>query len=205
MSAPGTVDRMLLTTAVHLVDVDTQRTGQRGETLTRLAGRAVPFDTWANSGYRLVRFAPGSLDKSIKEAARSLPLLLWHDDRSWPIGSAVEWRASAAGLDGVWALDESPEAQRAGRMARDGFLTGMSVGVVPVRSDHDFAREWDLDNEASMDRVTYNEARLVETSLVYAGVFADAQVTFVAHASRRERPARPALAQWQDWRATLAP
>jgi len=193
------IDRMILNTEVHLLDASSN-----GSTmLTRLSGRAVPYNAWANSGYRLVRFAPGSLDKSIREAARSLPLLLWHDDTSWPIGAAVEWQSTPEGLDGVWRLDDSPEAQRAGRMAQDGFLTGMSVGVVPVRSDHDFARDWDLDNEANMDRVTYQEARLVETSLVYAGVFADAQVTFVAHASARPSTKQPALAQWKEWRATL--
>ena len=202
MSNPGQVDHLLLTTQVHLLDAET-RTSSRGDVLTTLTGRAVPYGVWANSGYRLVQFAPGSLDKSIKEAARSLPLLLWHDDRSWPIGAAVQWKSTPEGLDGVWTLDESDEAQRAGRMARDGFLTGMSVGVVPVRSEHDFAREWDLDNEANMDRVTYNEARLVETSLVYAGVFADAQVTFVAHAAARSRPLYPALDYWRDVRSTL--
>jgi len=198
-----TVQRMTIATQVHLVDGE--RTGTRGDVLTTISGRAVPYGTWANSGYRLVSFAPGSLDKSIKEAARSLPLLLWHDDRSWPIGSAVDWQSGPDGLDGTWRLDDSPEAQRAGRMARDGFLTGMSVGVVPVRSDHDFARDWDLDNEAQMDRVTYQEARLVETSLVYAGVFADALVTFVGHGAARQRPDRPALAHWREVRATLAP
>lgn len=173
--------------------------------LTHMEGRAVPYDVWEHIGYYAERIAPGAFDKSIRESARALPLMLWHDARQWPIGKAVEWRSEKDGLYGVWELDESPAAQQAGRLARDGFLDGLSVGFQPMPNRSDW--EWaDLDDPESVDRVTRNEARLFEVSLVPYPAYADAGVTLVrtGEARRRAEAALPKLRGWRAWRDSIS-
>jgi hypothetical protein len=178
--------------------------------LTELHGRAVPYNEGANIGWYVEDVAPGAFAKSIMESARALPLLLWHDNRSWPVGRAVEWDEQPDGLYGHWGLDGSDMAQRAGQLAADGFLTGLSVGFVPVQSDWTYAEDWNPDLGADhMDRVTRTEARLVETSLTPTPAFAGAGVTLVRSAERpKGHPARSTggereLAAWQDYLASV--
>ena len=57
-----------------------------------LEGRAVPYNRWADIGWFRERFLPGSFTKSIREAARKLPLLLWHDNNTFPVGVSHERR-----------------------------------------------------------------------------------------------------------------
>ena len=94
-----------------------------------LEGRAVPYNVWADIGWFREQFVPGAFAKSIREAAKKLPLLLWHDNRTFPIGVSHEWRDNDDGLDVVWKLDvDDPRAVEAARKARDGLLTGLSIG-----------------------------------------------------------------------------
>jgi HK97 family phage prohead protease len=210
---------------VALADVDTTAN------LSYLEGRAVPYDTVTDTGwYYFEQFARGALGESI-DAAGPLPLLLWHDNRTWPIGVADEWVDAADGLHGVWRLDDSTEAQRAARQARDGFLTGMSISFAPVE-DRREARadweDWDPSDPDTWDVVTRVQARLLETSLTPTPAYADAQVALVRsldgrHArarqlgpgSHRAFPGRsapvagpagvdtPKLTRWKAWRASL--
>ena len=178
-----------------------------GGALTHLEGRAVPYGVWTNRGWFLESIAGGALDKSIVEAAASLPLLLYHDDERHPVGVADKWKSSSKYLDGFWRLDESEEAQEAGRLARDGFLTGLSVGITPIRSDWSMvpAEDWNPDlGEGHMDRVTRTEARLVETSLVSTPAFAAARVKLVhSETPRRFASDRPRLAAARAWLETV--
>lgn len=172
--------------------------------LTELEGQAVPYGEWANIGWFAESHAAGVFDKSIKEAARELPLLLWHDNRTWPIGKAAEWRSTVEGLIGVWSLDSSAEAQRGAQLARDGFLTGLSVGFVPIQSAWEYADDWNPDLGIDhMDKVTRTEARLVEVSLTPTPAFAGAEVTLVRSTSRREiqRPPKVSreIAEWRSY------
>ena len=87
---------------------------------------------------------------------RALPLLLFHDNRSFPIGVAEKWTHTPDGLDGMWKLNDDPEAQRAARAAERGELTGLSIGFQPMRSRWEFVG-WDDynpdDGPDHMDRV----------------------------------------------------
>lgn len=176
-----------------------------GGALTHLEGRAVPYGVWTNRGWFLESIAAGALDKSIGESAASLPLLLFHDDNSYPVGASEKWRSSTKYLDGFWRLDESDEAQEAARLARDGFLTGLSVGITPIRSDWTMipADDWNPDlGPDHMDKVARTEARLVETSLVSTPAFVDAQIKLV-HTSTPRRftsthPRLDAARRWLD-------
>lgn len=201
----GQRQRQLFTAALQLSDVDTTAS------FSMMEGRAAPYGEWGNRGWYLESWAAGLFDKSTKEAARNLPLLIFHDDLTWPIGSASKWDSRSDGLWGTWKLDTSSEAQRAAQLAKDGHLTGLSVGYQPELSTWEFSDmdEWDPDDVATLDRVTRHVARLVETSVVATPLMVNAGITLVASAESTHRPrraareSRPKLAAWRKATATL--
>jgi len=175
-----------------------------------LEGRAVPYDRWADIGWFRERFMPGSFAKSIREAARQLPLLLWHDNRSMPIGVTHEWRDNDAGLDVVWRLDvDDPRAVEAARKAREGMLTGLSIGFAPIEKlqKDGRGRAFDANNEVDIDdlgvmSITRREARLLEVSLTPTPAYAGAKVSLVR--SRTGQPGqRRRSAEIDAWRRYL--
>lgn len=115
------------------------------------------------------RLSPGVFRKSITESARALPLLFeTHDHRSIPVGKAVEWEDTEENLIGHWQYDTRAEAVEAARLADEGYLTGLSVGFVPINT------RWDHSGEKPLaDRV---EARMVETSMTGVPAYPDAGV-----------------------------
>lgn len=180
--------------------------------LTELKGRAVPYGVWTNRGWFMESVARGCFDKSLAEAAAGLPLHLFHDSDRFPIGVSTSWESRKDALYGTWRLDGGEEAQRAAQLAQDGLLVYMSVGHAPIRSDWDFVDtdEWNPDlGPDHMDRLTRVESRLVETSLLTAPAFPQAQVLSLNAAAldpdlRRRRDAiRPSLRAWQGWRASV--
>jgi len=181
-------------TTLEVRDVD-----ERAGRYTQLRGRAVPYDTFANLGYYLEQHAGGSFAQSTKAGSgRGLPLLLFHDNRSFPIGHATEWK-HGDGLDGVWRLNDSDEAQRAAQMAYDGDLVGLSVGFQSIRSDVEQPKTWNPElGPEYMDKVTRLESRLLEVSLTPTPAFVDAGVTLVRSAHPR-RPER-SRAEIDGWR-----
>lgn len=184
-----------LNQAFEIRDVDTKA----GYTL--LHGRAVPYGEDADIGWFVEQFEPGSLAKSISEAARDLPLLLFHDGRTFPVGAADEWDDNKAGLDGTWRLDKSDEAQRAAQLVDDKMLTGMSIGFAPIRSQWTYVEDWNPDlGPEHKDRVVRQEARLIETSLVPTGAFVGAQTKWVRTGERplKREQSRRELAAWRE-------
>lgn len=180
---------------IQFRDVDTK------DGYTLLHGRAVPYNEWADIGWFREQFAPGSLAKSIKEAARDLPLLMFHDSRTWPIGAVDEWDDNKAGLDGTWRLDKSEEAQRAAQLVDDGMLTGLSIGFVPIRSDWQYVEDWNPDlGPEHKDSVTRQEARLLETSLTPTQAYVGAKTSWVRTAERpiAREAAKRELRAWRE-------
>ena len=162
-------------TALQLRDVE--RTGY-----TYLEGRAVPYDVDADVGWFVEKHAAESFKASVNGGSgKRAPLLLFHDNRSFPVGHAEQWRHDD-GLVGVWRLNDSADAQRAAEAAAAGDLVGMSVGFMPVRSQWDYV-EWDDWNPdlgpEHKDHVTRLESRLLEVSLTPTPVFGDAEVADV--------------------------
>lgn len=174
-------------------DVDTK------DGFTRLAGRAVPYDEQADIGWFLEEHARGSFAKSIAEAARDLPLNLFHDNRTWPIGAADEWQDGRKALDAIWRLDHSEEAQRAAQLVDDRILTGLSIEFQPIRSDWQLAETFDPDRGPEYkDRVVRLESRMIGTALVQTGAFVGAQTMWVRAARAPGRDSEPrALRAWQ--------
>lgn len=161
------------------------RDAEVNKSLTQLSGIAVPYGVRASIGWFEEEFQNGAMAKSIKEAARGLPLLAFHDDRSMPLGVAKEWHEETAGLRGVWKLEEHAQAQALARMAipdKDGHaaMGYMSIRFIPIRSEWTYAEP----GTAMLDYVLRTEARLVETSLVSTPAYAGAHVQWVRTADR---------------------
>lgn len=169
--------------------------------LTELHAIAVPYNVSADIGWFTEEFAPGSLAKSIKESARALPLLLFHDAQSFPIGVAREWDEKPDGLYGTWELTESEVAQRAAKLARDGVLNFMSIRFAPIRSEWTYAEDFNPDVTGGKDHVRRTEARLVETSLVSTPAYNGAAVQWVRTGERAlNREARgKEIAGWREY------
>jgi HK97 family phage prohead protease len=150
---------------------------------TYLEGRAVPYGQWADLGWFMEQHASGSFKASTKAGTgRQLPLLLFHDKESIPIGHAESW-SHDDGLNGVWKLADTPEAQQAAAAAARGDLMGMSIGFQPIRSDWTYVDDWNPDlGPDHKDHVTRAESRLLEVSLTPTPAFADAGVSMVRSA-----------------------
>lgn len=170
-----------------------------------LEGRAVPYNTPATiGGFFIESFAPGAFTKSIAEAARSLPLLAFHDAQSADalIGVAESWDERADGLHGVWRLDKSEAAQRIGQLAADGVLGYMSVRFQPIRSEWTYVDDWDPNRGPKfLDSVLRTEARLVEVSTVSTPAYASATITKVRSADRAMAPEASGhvVRGWKNW------
>jgi HK97 family phage prohead protease len=166
-----------------------------------LEGRAVPYDTWADIGWFLEQHQKGSLDVTIKQAAAKLPLLLWHNNRNWPIGVADKWDSADDGLHGVWRLNGTNDAQQAALLAESGDLGYMSIGFSPIRSAWEYVEDYNPDlGPDHMDRVTRLESRLLEVSLTPTPAFATAEVTMVR---THERPRPRQESKVDAWRREL--
>jgi|SRR5215471_6961429 len=168
---------------LELRDVDP--TGRPGR-YTFIEGNAVPYGVFADLGPFLEAHAPDSFAQSTRAGTgKGLPLLLFHDQRSFPIGKSEQWKHEGGFLRGVWRLNDAPRSQEAAQAAADGDLVGMSVGFVPMRSSVERCEDWsgrDWNPELGpehKDRWTREESRLVETSLTPAPVYQDAEVTRV--------------------------
>ena len=172
-----------------------------GKPYKYLEGRAVPYDTWADIGWFLEQHQKGSLDRTTKEAAKQLPLLLFHNNRSWPIGVSESWAHDEEGCNGVWRLNQTSDAQQAAMLAESGDLGYLSIGFSPIRSAWEYVDDFNPDlGPDHMDRVTRLESRLLEVSLTPTPAFAGAEITNVRTA---ERPRPRKESRVDAWRREL--
>jgi uncharacterized protein len=167
------------TTAERLVDDGLEATRILGAAYRSLSGIVVPYNDAVDVGFFTESFARGAFTASLVRRS-NVPLLLWHDNRSFPIGHAVAWDDRYDGLWGQFTLAMSAPAQVAGQQADEGFLTGMSVGFSPVRSSWRYASDWNPDlGPDHMDHVVRHEARLLEVSLTPTPAYDVARVQAV--------------------------
>lgn len=159
----------------------------------QIAATAVPYNVKTDLGFMTESFRPGSLAKSIKEAARSLPLHLMHDDMAdfgnvgMPIGVASSWDDTDVRLYGVWDFDSEDKAQRARALATpddngNAPLGYMSIRFASIRDQWTFAENWDPSVPEGKDHVERIEARLVSVSLVSTPAYIGATVDWVRSA-----------------------
>jgi hypothetical protein len=192
--APYIPERRLYETTLELRD-----TQLVGKPYKFLEGRAVPFLTWAQVSYfYLEQHDIGSLDQSTKAGTgKGLPLLLFHNSRSFPIGISDSWSSQDDGLHGTWRLNDTTEAQQAARLADEGQF-GMSIGFAPIRSDWTYVEDFNPDlGHDHMDRVTRQESRLLEVSLTPTPAFIEAEVTMVRTAERARQISKSKADGWR--------
>ena len=110
----------------------------------------------------------GCLSKSLAKRATPLPMLLHHDMKR-PIGAWKEWQERPEGLYVKGSLTLSTrDAQEAHALAKDGALTGLSIGWKPIKGDTD-----------RHGVRTITEAELYEGSLVAVPMHDRARVTAI--------------------------
>jgi phage head maturation protease len=189
---------------VEVVDLDVTNSGF-------VAATAIPYNVKADIGWFTEQFLPGSLAKSITEAARGLPLHVFHDDmaqpgvESWPIGTAHEWFDDATSLRGVWKFDSSDKAQRARQLATPdeegkAALGYMSIRFQPIRDTWTNAKVWDPTIPEGKDHVDHVEARLVSVALVSTPAYIGATVDWVRSAGSPNRDTgKRSVDQWADY------
>jgi len=167
-------------TAERLVDSGLYAVETLGEQFTSITGPVVPYSAgYTDVGWFLERFERGAFTASLVKRP-DVPLLLWHDNRSFPIGVGEDWDDRADGLHGRFRLAMSAVAQVAASHIRDGFMDGMSVGFGPVRASWSYAADYNPDlGPDFMDKVTRHEARLHEVSLTPTPAYTDARVYHV--------------------------
>lgn len=186
-------DRRTFGVGIEVRDMD-----ESGGKLTLLRGRAVPYGETIDVGPFLERFEPGSLGKSVRESARALPLLTFHDDRQFPVGVAETWDEQRDGLYGEWRISPTDEAQHAATQARDGFMNYLSIRFLAVRSKPMLIADHRPElGSAHKDTIIRHEARLLETSLVSTPAYNNASVEWV-RASASTRSGTPQLDAWRD-------
>jgi len=102
------------------------------------------------------KLLPGCLTKTLASRNSPLPMLLHHDMKR-PIGAWKEWQERSEGLYVKGSLTLSTrDAQEAHALAKDGALTGLSIGWNAKRKS--------LDQRSGVR--TIEEAELFEGSLV---------------------------------------
>ena len=115
------------------------------------------------------KLMPGCLSKSLAKRTSPLPMLLHHDMKR-PIGAWKEWREQPEGLYVKGSLTLSTrDAQEAHALAKDGALTGLSIGWKPILGA--------VDQKTGQRIIT--EAELFEGSLVTVPMHDRARVTAV--------------------------
>lgn len=114
------------------------------------------------------KLLPGCLTKTLAARTTPLPMLLHHDFKR-PIGAWKDWQERPEGLyvKGSITLG-TRDGQEAHALARDGALSGLSIGFVPTK----FTRAPNAGRDVS-------EAHLLEGSLVTVPMNERAQVATV--------------------------
>ena len=197
---PDDMEQRTYAVALELREVETTGAGP----YTYLEGRAVPYDTWGDCRWFLEQHAADSFKQSTAGGTgKGLPLLLFHDNRSFPIGHAEKWRHDD-GLVGVWKLNADADAQRAAQAVKAGDMNGMSIGFQPKESDWHYCAEWDPDRgDDHKDRVVRQRSRLLEVSLTPTPVFEDASVTLVRSSFDPDRRRSARVREVNAWRETV--
>lgn len=159
-----------------------------------MVGLAAPYDTPipVRSDYIEI-LSPGCFKKSIKEAARGLPLHAFHDTDTWPVGVSTRWEETSDGLVGHWRFADTEQGEHAWKAAQSGIVSGLSVGFQPIVNEIA-----DCGSDTAPPVVIRKEARLFEVSIVSAPAYPSAQIMMVRTAGLGG-PARPHLEAWRRW------
>lgn len=161
--------------------------GKPGPIVVKINGQQTPAEEI---------MAPGVFAKSIREAAKNLPLLVNHKKDELPIGRSVEWDERPEGLHARWVMNpHHPEADKIHAMIKDRFLTGLSVGFIPKVSGVEAGSL-----PSKLPRITRRQGRLFETSTVTVPTFAEALIEHTLSRGVQVLPVvDPLILAWREY------
>ncbi len=133
-----------------------------------LVGVVVPYATPTNIGPYVEQFGVGSLRHMVGRA-ETVKLLAGHHAEQLPIGRAISLTESTTALTGEFRVSKTSLGDDVLALIRDGAVTGLSVGFVPIDD------AWSPDRR----RVTRVRADLVEVSVTAFPAYRDAQIAAV--------------------------
>lgn len=154
-----------------------------------LVGIVAPFGAIYDAGQYLERFAPTAFDKTIQERGQNVALLEQHATDRMPIGRAVAWEKTPPGLVADFLLARTARADEARILAEDGFVSGFSVGFIPVRT-----RTLDLNGRPLRERV---EVRLDHVGFVRTPAYDEARLISVREFDPDDHEVAPRLAKYR--------
>jgi len=106
-----------------------------------------------------------------------------------PIGRAMTWEKTNDGLIADFLLARTQRAEEARTLAMDGFVTGFSVGFIPVRT-----RNLEMNGKALRERV---EVRLDHVGFVRNPAYQEAQLLSVRSFDPDDAEQVPRLAKYR--------
>ena len=121
---------MLENRILELSDIEIREDNGEHHIIALVAPWHATFDT----GQYVERLGRSVFDKSIKERGSKIPLMHGHDRERFPIGMAGSWSNDNNGLIADFRMASTERSAEALALAKDGYVTGFSVGFHPVRS-----------------------------------------------------------------------
>lgn len=154
-----------------------------------LVGIVAPFGAIYDAGSYLERFSPSAFDKTISERGTKIPLLEQHATDRMPIGRAVSFEKSADGLVADFLLANTHRGDEARTLAMDGFVSGFSVGFIPIRT-----QSTELDGKPLRTRT---EVKLDHVGFVRNPAYSEAQLVSVRSFDPDDEEQVPRLAKYR--------
>jgi len=141
----------------------------------QIVGIAVPYGVQIRVGRYVETFRPGAFAE-----ADPAPLTATHPRSSdtLPIGVSVELRDEPDGLHGVWRISKTSLGDEVLELIRDGAVSGLSIGFVPVTD------RWTPDRS----RVERVRALLDHVAVVRQPAYPDARIAALRAAQVRTGP-----------------
>ena len=141
----------------------------------QIVGVAVPYGVQIRVGRYLETFRPGAFADH-----QPAPLTATHPRTAseLPIGVSVELRDEPDGLHGVWRVSKTTLGDEVLELIRDGAVTGLSVGFIPVTD------RWTADRK----RVERVRAALDHVAVVRTPAYPDARIAALRAAESQPGP-----------------
>ena len=141
----------------------------------QIVGVAVPYNTQIRVGRYLETFRPGAFADH-----PPAPLTATHprDAGTLPIGVSVELRDQPDGLHGIWRVSKTSLGDEVLELVRDGAVTGLSIGFIPVTD------RWTPDR-SQVERV---RAALDHVAIVRTPAYPDARIAALRAAQGQTGP-----------------
>jgi HK97 family phage prohead protease len=148
-----------------------------------LYGMAVPYGVETRIGRYTEKFVFGAFADARPE---DVPVLATHDHEDLPVGRAITLTEMPAGLKTELRVSQTRRGDELLELVKDGAVTGLSVGFVPVEDRWNPAR-------TVVERI---RAKLVELSLTAFPQYQDARILAVRSEDELLRTPRLTVARY---------